>query len=963
MRAQYAGSREPINVEDKMMEHKFPFRIEANVMRIFEAAATCSSLDDFFEAVLSHLLHITHVRQAEIFLFNKQNELVLVAYGKNSGPKGFEKQQVMAQSWMINSAVRHSIRRVKLPDLFFVASIPLKTKEKQIGLLKIQTDQIQRLDNECLNNFYLIGLQLSAKIKEIFLQEKIKELSGELQGLTLDNKENQQRLTSLSKELYAICAISTKINQSMDIKKSLRKSIVKIKEVFKASGVLVYLKTPGRSNLELSSIHKNDKRYSPKLLREIETFVMRDFYTRQLSMVGRIGPVPYCPQEVQLNHRSFKSAILAPMRIKKKLTGELVLLYESSKTLNQENLRLLCGIADIVGMAIENMNLYRQSQQEKKTAAFLVQSISKFSEKLDLEKTLKSIAEKGAEFIGKQCRIFLFSETVIPMIHLRSKKYRKDKSVKPEMHDAVNPEPLKDFYEQVKLKKRPSLVSDIGNSHKFKSYIRSYFKQEKIQSLISVPLRLAGKPMGLLLFCSKGGKKSFDHIDLSVCEALGAAASVAIENSRSYSASVEMSDFLEKKISQKTAQIQKIQERHNIRVENRNDIIFRVNTIGRFVFVNKAMEMLTGLSREEIYRENFGIEDVVVTEDRKRVRNCFQIVLKSELPMIKQLEYRHVNRRGKDHIVSLTIYPEKDINGAIIGVEGVGRDISDKRRLENELEKTKDLALLGEFSSAIAHQIRNPLGNILMGTKLLQRAVGLEDHSALRPHSGNNRSVLVMRNRENLIDIFKNLSEGIYNLNQVVTELVEYTKTLKLSRSFQQIDVILEENLSIFHNMITQKGIILEKSFQPDLPAISVDAVLIGQVFQNIIHNAIQAMDSGGRLTVSTTADWLKPGYAVISVCDMGIGIAPEQVEKIFHPFYTSKDSGTGLGLSLAHRIVDTHQGEIWVCQNPCPHFLDNNLPHLRNISQPKKGVTLHILLPMRESLDVTVENRVGVAK
>ena len=129
-----------------------------------------------------------------------------------------------------------------------------------------------------------------------------------------------------------------------------------------------------------------------------------------------------------------------------------------------------------------------------------------------------------------------------------------------------------------------------------------------------------------------------------------------------------------------------------------------------------------------MYRGDIMSKDVVAVEDRKRVRDCFRQMLNGDRPLIRDLEYRHLNCLGEDHFISLTIYPEKDQLGRITGVEGVGRDITEKKRLESEIVKTKDLALLGEFSGAIAHQIRNPLGNILMGTKLLQKALAINDH-------------------------------------------------------------------------------------------------------------------------------------------------------------------------------------------------------------------------------------------
>jgi PAS domain S-box-containing protein len=409
-----------------------------------------------------------------------------------------------------------------------------------------------------------------------------------------------------------------------------------------------------------------------------------------------------------------------------------------------------------------------------------------------------------------------------------------------------------------------------------------------------------------------------------------------------------MSEFFERKISEKTNEIEKIQEIQKLRVENRKDIIFRINKKGQFVFVNKAMENLTGCSREELYRGVIMSKDVVAIEDRKRVGDCFRQMLNGEHPLIRDLEYRHLNRLGEDHIISLTIYPEKDQLGRITGVEGVGRDITEKKQLESEIVKTKDLALLGEFSGAIAHQIRNPLSNILMGSKLLQEAMGMNGSPSMEPKQTAGECPGVTECHEGLAETFNNLFDGIYNLNQVVTELVEYTKTLKLRRSCQRIEIILEETLAIVEDLSARNNIQSKKKFDFDLPPLLVDAVLISQVFQNMVHNAIQAMPSGGYLTVTTGVYAQKPGYAMVSIGDTGIGIESSDVEKIFHPFYTTKDSGIGLGLSLAYRIVEAHDGKVWVCRNPCVHGIGDDGGKIPEVP-PGRGVTFHILLPMAE--------------
>jgi PAS domain S-box-containing protein len=930
------------------MNTDFPEKIDINFLETLRDALTVYSFDDLFEVILSHLLQIRHVRQAEIYLFNKQDKLVLVADARNLGSNGKATQKIRTQSWIIDSTVRHSTRRVKFPNIFFTHSIPLISDGKSLGFLKVQMDQIPKVGYDLMGRFYLIGLQLSSKIKQLMLNDEIGDLNNEIKYLMTDNRENQMRISSLSKELYAISAISTKINQSMDLKKSLHKSMLKIKEVFRSSGVLACLKNPRGSKHKLSTIHIEDDRLDARLLKKIEKLVLQNFIAPRQSAEGSPYLKSHHPKQIDLHHDKFSSLIGTPMKSQKKTIGALSILYATIRPFNQDDFRLLSGIANIMGMAIENMNLYRQSQQKKKESAFLVNSMSTFNRKLDLEKTLSSIVEKGADFIGPHSQVFLFSETKIPMIQYTKKKQARHPPVQLKTFDRIQPKAVKAFYKQMILQKRPSLINDIGRSKKIKADVKSYFVSNKIQSILAVPLKLAHKPLGLLLLGGETVGRTFDVHDLAVAEALGAAASVAIENARVYSASVEMSEFFERKISEKTSEIEKIQEIQKLRVENRKDVIFRINKKGQFVFVNKAMENLTGCSREELYRGDIMSKDVVAVEDRKRVRDGFRQMLNGERPLIRDLEYRHLNRLGEDHFISLTVYPEKDQLGRITGVEGVGRDITEKKQLESEIVKTKDLALLGEFSSAIAHQIRNPLGNILMGSKLLQKALTLDDRPSEEPKQAAGERPGVTENQEVLPEIFNNLFDGIYNLNQVVTELVEYTKTLKLSRSCQRIEIILGETLAMLKDLIVHNNIQVKTKFDFDLPPLSVDAVLIGQVFQNMVHNAIQAMPMGGDLTVTTGVYAQKPEYVMISIGDTGSGIEPRNVEKIFHPFYTTKDSGTGLGLSLAHRIIEAHDGKVWVCRNPCVHNINDDCGTPPGVPSDR-GVSFHILLPMAD--------------
>ena len=398
------------------MNTDFLDKIDINFLKTLQDALTVDNFDDRFEVILSHLLQFRHVRQAEMFLFNKQFKWVSVANARNLDANGKATQKIRTQSWIIDSTVRHSTRRVKIPDIFFSHSIPLISDGKPLGFLKVQMDQIPKVGNDLMGRFYLIGLQLSSKIKQLMLNDEIGDLNNELKMLMTDNRENQMRITSLSKELYAISAISTKINQSMDLKKSLHKSMLKIKEVFRSAGVLVCLKNPRGSKHKLSTIHIQDGHLDATLLKKIDKLVLQNFIAPQQFKEGSPYPRSHHPKQVDLHHDKFKSLIGTPMKSQKKTIGALFILHATICPFNQDDFRLLSGIANIMGMAIENMNLYRQSQQKKKESAFLVNSMSTFNQKLDLEKTLTSIVEKGAEFIGSHCRVYLFADTKIPMI-------------------------------------------------------------------------------------------------------------------------------------------------------------------------------------------------------------------------------------------------------------------------------------------------------------------------------------------------------------------------------------------------------------------------------------------------------------------------------------------------------------------------------------------------------------------
>ena len=941
-------------------------KIDSRFLATLEAYNRIDNLDDLFEAYLGYLLHIDQVREAEIQLFNAMNTLTPVAEAKWTGPPNEREQKVYSESWVLNYPVQHTVKRVGRTPIHPVFSIPLMDSGTTMGFLNIQLERLNLLEQQQLSQFHLIGLQLSSNIKEMRLRNEIKEIKAELQTQISNNNAIQHQATSLSKELYAISAISTKINQSMDFDQTLHRCLTTIRKVFKAYSILIYTQNDTNSKIDLVADDCEDESAIDilygKYLKSIGKNYLREVIKSDKPLVKeQLAAILPAPEGVE-TEPPVTSLIGVALHARDVVIGAIILLYRSPEPINPGGLRLLSGMANIMGMNIENKVLYRQSMQKKSEVDFLFHSIVKFNKTLNLKATLTSVAEKGVEYCGVNSRVYLFSQLKAQVIVSRYRKQNNCYIIRSSLREKNEYGILEHIYLELSgiINKKPILIRSVVRCRKIVPTVKPWFRELNIFSLVAVPLKVGQKLLGMLLLVRGQEAASFGKNEMQFAEALASAASLTIENARAYTASQEMSDFLEEKISQKTNEISQIQARQMIRVENRKDIIFQVNKHNRFVFANKAMEFLSGLPREILCHKDFRADGVVAAEDRNYINGLFRKILDGKMPMAKDAEYHHVNDKGNNHIVSLTIFPECNQNGDVVGVEGVGRDVTEERKLEAELKKTKELALLGEFSSAVAHQMRNPLGNILMGTKRLERALGLDGGKCEVTRDNHGSTALAeIADRTRVAEILKNLSLGVYNLNQVVTELLEYTKTLKLRPSLQRMDIIMRETVQTFNSLLNQYKIKVSEYFPDGLPTISVDAVLIAQAIQNVIYNAIQAMSRGGELALYTNLNEQNSKQVLLSIRDSGIGIDPSEISRVFRPFYTTKNMGTGLGLSVAYRIVEAHGGRIQVCRNPCSHLFGENTIQIGN-RDPKtiRGTTVHIMLPVTDGSDKPSESK-----
>jgi len=226
--------------------------------------------------------------------------------------------------------------------------------------------------------------------------------------------------------------------------------------------------------------------------------------------------------------------------------------------------------------------------------------------------------------------------------------------------------------------------------------------------------------------------------------------------------------------------------------------------------------------------------------------------------------------------------------------EKIQKTTADLRKTEAQLIRSEKLAALGQLAAGIAHEIRNPLTSINILIHSLTENLPTKDSRW---------------------EDLKVIEEEILRINEIVNQFLRFAKPAPPLLDKTDLIPIFEETLQLLRPQIEKGKIAVQKEFEP-LPLITVDREQIKQVILNLLMNAIQAMPGGGQLNMS--GRFSRDGYWVeLTVQDSGVGIPPEDLDKLFDPFFSTKEGGIGLGLSIAHRIIDQHHGKIEVESNP----------------------------------------------
>jgi len=276
-------------------------------------------------------------------------------------------------------------------------------------------------------------------------------------------------------------------------------------------------------------------------------------------------------------------------------------------------------------------------------------------------------------------------------------------------------------------------------------------------------------------------------------------------------------------------------------------------------------------------------------KDDKLVEFFMLALLNSDNVMDREMYIEHL---GHSRLLSISILPlmdEKRIAGSIIYIE----DITEMRKKEASMRRIENLASLTTLAAGVAHEIKNPLGSISIHLQLLQKAL------AKKGHSGKNTD-----------KYFNILNEEVDRLNHIVVDFLFAVRPMMLELKEGNINKLITQVMEFVCYEMQAANINCILDLDEKLPDILMDERYMKQVFLNLVKNAQAAMPAGGKFLLTTTR---VDNELHIYVSDSGTGISEEDIRKIFEPYFTTKKTGTGLGLTLVFKIIREHQGEISV--------------------------------------------------
>ena len=304
-------------------------------------------------------------------------------------------------------------------------------------------------------------------------------------------------------------------------------------------------------------------------------------------------------------------------------------------------------------------------------------------------------------------------------------------------------------------------------------------------------------------------------------------------------------------------------------------------------FYNRTIFSLIPISKASGIEEGKNIGNVIIDKDMKKF--ILDVIDGKEKPEPKDFtlgdmsEIRTIRFEFKRLLCEDEYY-----------LDVIIRDISDVIRKETRLRRTESLASMTTMAAGIAHDIKNPLAAMKIHVQLMQNAIM-------------KKGSIDAESAEKYLTV---IEEEIEHLNSIAVDFLYAVKPMNTELRLNSINAIIEELVSFLEPEAEERNIELKYDLDKFIPRVEIDGKYVRQAFLNLVQNAFAAMEKGGKLSIRSR---LQGNYIEVSFADTGSGIPEDKLSKIFEPYYTTKATGTGLGLTTVYKIMKEHNGDISV--------------------------------------------------
>ena len=296
---------------------------------------------------------------------------------------------------------------------------------------------------------------------------------------------------------------------------------------------------------------------------------------------------------------------------------------------------------------------------------------------------------------------------------------------------------------------------------------------------------------------------------------------------------------------------------------------------------------------------NNSFRDLPVADSKPALGRHYNEVFSEQRSLAERIKTVHENESHNDRYLGSFEIGERrlfDLYGSPLMIAGDRRglilvfvEVTEAARAQAELRRNRALAAVGQMTAQIAHEIKNPLGSIRFAAEVLKRQPAGNEHSPLQT--------------------IQVIERSVDHLATIVAELSDFARPKELNRKELNINDLLDELSPMVADRLSLKKVRLDKRYAKDLPSGQFDGTELRKLFLNLLINAVDASDPGGVIEIRTRLNGSQD--IIVEIEDRGVGMDAETLRRLFEPFYTTKEKGTGLGMAIAKKIVELHKGDL----------------------------------------------------